>query len=313
MEVTRSRKLAPTRVIKLFNISYPIIQGGMVWVSGWRLASAVSNSGGLGLLGAGSMKSDLLREHIHKCKTATPKSFGVNIPLLRKDAEELINITIVEGVKIIFTSAGNPAKYIGLLKKNGIAVVHVVSNLKQALKAQSVGCDAIVAEGVEAGGHNGVDEIPITNLLTQLRNEIKIPIIVAGGIVNRFQIDKLLSLGAEGVQIGTLFASAVESSAHINYKEIIVKAKENDTALLLKSIGLIRAIKTPLTRKLIELEKRNATEEELRELLGVKRERLGIFEGDFENGILEAGVGVGEISEVKTVQEIFDSLIKYSF
>ncbi len=306
MDISESKH---ARVTTLFNISYPIIQGGMVWVSGWRLASAVSNNGGLGLLGAGSMKPELLKEHIRKYKLATDKPFGINIPLLRKGAEELINTTIDEDVKIVFTSAGNPAKYIGLLKQNNITVVHVVSNLKQALKAESVGCDAIVAEGVEAGGHNGADEITATDLLAQLVREIRIPIIIAGGIVNKSQIEKLLLFGAEGVQIGTLFASAVESSAHRNYKETIIKAKKNDTALLLKSIGLIRAIKTPLTKKLIELEKQNATEEELRELLGVKRERLGVFEGDFENGILEAGTGVGEINEIKTVQEIFDNLL----
>ena len=238
-----------TKITNLFKIKYPIIQGGMVWVSGWKLVSAVSNSGGLGLLGAGSMKPELLREHIQKCKGVTNNSFGVNIPLLRKDSDELVKISIDENVKIIFTSAGNPAKYINILKQNNITVVHVVSNIKQALKAESVGCDAIVAEGVEAGGHNGADEIPIKNLIPQISSKVKIPIIAAGGITNKSGIDKALSLGAEGVQIGTLFASAVESSAHNNYKEAIVNAAENDTTLFFKSIGLIRGIKNQLQKE----------------------------------------------------------------
>ncbi|MBU0474907.1 MAG: nitronate monooxygenase [Bacteroidetes bacterium] len=298
------------KTTKLFGIKYPIIQGGMVWVSGWKLASAVSNNGGLGLIGAGSMKPDLLREHIQKCKAATKNPFGVNIPLLRKDSEDLVKTTIDEGVKIVFTSAGNPAKYISLLKDNNIKVVHVVSNLKQALKAELVGCDAIVAEGVEAGGHNGADEIPLDSLITQLVNEIKIPIIAAGGIVDKFGIEKAFALGASGVQIGTLFAASVESSAHINYKEAIVKADDNDTALFFKSIGLTRGIVNPFIKKAIALEKRNASNEELLELLGSKREMLGIFNGNCDDGILEAGTGVGRITSIKSVEEIFLELTK---
>ncbi len=299
----------PTRVTELFEINYPIIQGGMVWVSGWKLASAVSNSGGLGLLGAGSMKPELLKEHIQKCKVATSKPFGVNIPLLRKDSDELIKTVIDENVKIVFTSAGNPAKYIDLLKQNSIIVVHVVSNLKQALKAESVGCDAIVAEGVEAGGHNGADEIPMVNLISQIVGEIKIPVIAAGGIVTKLDIKKALTLGAEGVQVGTLFASAVESSAHINYKEAVINAEETDTTLFFKSIGLIRGIKNEFTEKVISLENNNATKEELLELLGSKREKLGIFDGNCKEGILEAGSGVGNIYKIKTVEEIFSELV----
>lgn len=299
----------PTRVTELFEINYPIIQGGMVWVSGWKLASAVSNSGGLGLLGAGSMKPELLKEHIQKCRAATSKPFGVNIPLLRKDSDELIKTVIDENVKIVFTSAGNPAKYIDLLKQNSIIVVHVVSNLKQALKAESVGCDAIVAEGVEAGGHNGADEIPMVNLISQIVGEIKIPVIAAGGIVTKLDIKKALTLGAEGVQVGTLFASAVESSAHINYKEAVINAEETDTTLFFKSIGLIRGIKNEFTEKVISLENNNATKEELLELLGSKREKLGIFDGNCKEGILEAGSGVGNIYKIKTVEEIFSELV----
>jgi len=298
------------KTTQLFEIKYLIIQGGMVWVSGWKLASAVSNNGGLGLIGAGSMKSDLLCEHIKKSKNATKNPFGVNIPLLRKDSDDLVKTTIDEGVKIVFTSAGNPAKYISLLKDNNIKVVHVVSNLKQALKAESVGCDAIVAEGVEAGGHNGADEIPLANLITQLVNEIKIPIIAAGGIVDKFEIEKAISLGAAGVQIGTLFAASMESSAHINYKEAIVKAGDMDTVLFFKTIGLTRGIVNPFIEKAIALEKRNASKEELFELLNTKREKLGIFEGDCNEGILEAGTGVGKINKIKSVEEIFNDLIR---
>jgi len=297
------------RITDLFKIEYPIIQGGMVWVSGWKLASAVSNNGGLGLIGAGSMKPDLLCEHVRKCKNATKNPFGVNIPLLRKDSEDLMKITIDEGVKIVFTSAGNPAKYISLLKENNIKVVHVVSNLKQALKAELVGCDAIVAEGVEAGGHNGADEIPLTDLISQLAKEIKIPIIAAGGIVDKIGIEKAFSLGACGVQIGTLFAASEESSAHINYKEAVVKAGENDTALFFKSIGLIRAIVNPFVEKAILSEKENVPQEELIELLGSKREKMGIFDGNLEEGILEAGIGVGKITSIKSVAEIFRDLV----
>ena len=297
------------RLTGLLKIKHPIIQGGMVWVSGWKLASAVSNNGELGLIGAGSMKPELLKEHIQKCKKATINSFGVNIPLLRKDSDNLVKVVIKEEVKIVFSSAGNPAKYIDLFKNNNITVVHVVSNLKQALKAESVGCDAVVGEGVEAGGHNGLDEIPMMTLIPQLVNELKIPVIAAGGIADKSGIDIAFSLGADGVQIGTLFAATKESSAHINYKEAIVNAGINDTTLILKAIGLTRGIKNQFTEKVIELEKSNATKEELLKLLGEKRERLGIFEGNVDDGILEAGKGVGVINEIKSVEEIFRTLI----
>jgi enoyl-[acyl-carrier protein] reductase II len=302
-------KMKQIKVTDLFKIKYPIIQGGMVWVSGWRLASAVSNNGGLGLIGAGSMKSDLLREHIQKCRIATNKPFGVNVPLLRKDSDELIKVIIDENVKIVFTSAGNPAKYVNLLNDNNITVVHVVSNLKQGLKSEAVGCDAVVGEGVEAGGHNGADQISMQELILQLTENLKIPIIAAGGIADRSSIEKAFALGAEGVQIGTLFASSIESSAHINYKESIIKAKKNETTLIFKNIGLTRAIINPFTQRVFELENQNGTKEEMFELLGEKRERLGVFEGNCIEGILEAGTGVEVIDKIKSVENIFNELV----
>jgi len=281
----------------------------MVWVSGWKLASAVSNCGGLGLIGSGSMKPDLLREHIRKCKMATSNSFGVNIPLLRLDAEELIKVMIEEEVKIVFTSAGNPAKFINALKEYDITVVHVVSNLKQGLKAESIGCDAVVGEGVEAGGHNGLDELSTQELLKQLSNNLSIPIIAAGGIADKDDIRCALQNGAEGVQIGTLFAATNESSAHINYKKAIVNAGTDDTALILKKIGLTRAINNSFTERVTKLENKGVASKELKEILGEKREKLGIFEGDLAEGILEAGQGVEKINELLSVKEIFDRLI----
>ena len=297
------------RITDLFKIKYPIIQGGMVWVSGWKLASAVSNCGGLGLIGSGSMKPDLLRKHIRKCKMATSNSFGVNIPLLRLDAEELIKVMIEEEVKIVFTSAGNPAKFINALKEYDITVVHVVSNLKQGLKAESVGCDAVVGEGVEAGGHNGLDELPMQELLKQLSENLSIPIIAAGGIADKDDIKNALQNGAEGVQIGTLFAATNESSAHINYKKAIVNAGTDDTALILKKIGLTRAIKNSFTERVTKLENKGVASKELKEILGKKREKLGVFEGELAEGILEAGQGVEKINEILTVKEVFNRLI----
>ena len=297
------------RITDLLKIKFPIIQGGMVWVSGWKLASAVSNCGGLGLIGSGSMKPDLLREHIRKCKMATSNTFGVNIPLLRLDAEKLIKVVIEEKVEIVFTSAGNPAKFINVLKENKITVVHVVSNLKQGLKAQSVGCDAVVGEGVEAGGHNGLDELPMQELLKQLSKNLSIPIIAAGGIADKDDIHNILQNGAEGVQIGTLFAATKESSAHINYKKAIVSAGIGDTSLILKKIGLTRAIKNSFTEKVIKLENTGVASKELKEILGEKREKLGIFDGDLEEGILEAGQGVEKINELLSVKEVFDRLV----
>lgn len=296
------------RITELFKIEYPIIQAGMVWVSGWKLASAVSNNGGLGLIGSGSMKPDLLRGHIQKCKAATEKPFGVNIPLLRGDAAELIQAAIDEGVKIVFTSAGHPGKFIGQLKKNNIITVHVVPSVKYALKAESVGCDAIVGEGVEAGGHNGIDEITTFSLIPQLADAVKIPVIAAGGIADGRGILAALSLGAEGVQIGTRFAVTAESSAHENYKRKIVEANDNDTILVLKKIGMARMIKNEFTSLVHKAELSGADEEELKQMLGAKRERLGIFEGDENQGMLEAGQGAGLIKEILPAADVMKKL-----
>lgn len=298
------------RVTKLFNIKFPIIQAGMVWVSGWKLASAVSNNGGLGLIGAGSMKPDLLREHIQKCKAATDKPFGVNIPLLRGDVEDLVNVVIQENVKIVFSSAGHPGKFIDILKKNNITVCHVVPSIKFALKAESVGCDAIIGEGVEAGGHNGVDELTTFALIPQLVDSVKIPVIAAGGIADGRGILAAFVLGAEGVQIGTRFAVTVESSAHQNYKDKVVEAKDNDTVLILKKIGMARLLKNKFSEDAITAEYSGADAHMLKELLGQKRERLGIFEGDSEQGMMEAGQGSGLIKDIPTVNELMQRLIK---
>ncbi len=299
-----------TKITELLGIEYPIIQAGMVWVSGWKLASAVSNCGGLGLIGSGSMKPDLLREHIIKCKNATTKPFGVNIPLLRGDADELVNVTIEEGVKIVFTSAGHPKKYSQLLKENGIKLFHVVPNVKFALKAQEAGCDAVVGEGVEAGGHNGADQITTFALIPQLSNALEIPVIAAGGIADGRGILAALALGASGVQIGTRFAATVESSAHENYKRKILEAKDNDTVLAFAKIGLMRMLKNDFALKAVQAEKEGWSEDKLKELLASKRERLGIFEGDEIEGAMEAGQGAGLINDIPTVQVLFNRLIE---
>jgi len=298
------------RVTDLFKIRYPIIQAGMVWAAGWKLASAVSNCGGLGLIGSGSMKTDLLKEHIQKCRKATSKPFGVNIPLLRGDAGDIVQTVIKENIKIVFTSAGHPGKFIDILKKNGIIVVHVVSSVKHALKAESAGCNAIVGEGVEAGGHNGIDEITTFCLIPQLADAVKIPVIAAGGIADGRGILAAFSLGAEGVQIGTRFAATEESSAHPNYKRKVVEAKDNDTILVLKKIGMARMIKNEFTNLVETEEKNGADENRLKELLGQKRERAGIFEGDEKEGMMEAGQGAGLIREVLPVKDLFARLLE---
>ncbi|MGE5429757.1 MAG: NAD(P)H-dependent flavin oxidoreductase [Syntrophomonadaceae bacterium] len=298
------------RITELFNIEHPIIQAGMVWVSGWRLASAVSSCGGLGLIGAGSMKPELLKEHIQKCRAATSKPFGVNIPLLREDASELVRTVIEEEVKIVFSSAGHPGKFIDELKKNGISVTHVVPSLKFALKAESVGCDAVVGEGVEAGGHNGLDELTTLSLIPQLCDALHIPVMAAGGIADGRTMLAAFSLGAEGVQIGTRFAVTEESSAHIEYKKRICEARDNDTVLILKKIGLVRTLKNRYTDQVQSAEAMGAGAEELRELLGKKRERLGIFEGDSDQGMMEAGQGVGLINNIPAVKNLFEQLLQ---
>jgi len=298
-----------TRINRLFNIKYPIIQAGMVWVSGWKLASAVSNCGGLGLIGSGSMKPELLRDHIKDCFRGTDKPFGVNIPLLRGDAAELIDVAIQEGVNIVFTSAGSPTKFIDILKKKEIKVVHVVSSVKFGLKAEAAGCDAVVGEGVEAGGHNGAEQITTLCLVPQLADALKIPVIAAGGIADGRGILATLSLGAEGVQIGTLFAATVESSAHPNYKRKIIESGDGDTLLAYKKIALVRMLRNDFALRSVKAEEEGWSEEQLRELLGKKRERLGIFEGNETEGEMEAGQGSGLIKEILPVKDLFDKLI----
>ncbi len=297
------------RITDLFDIQYPVIQGGMVWASGWKLASAVSNSGGLGLIGSGSMKPELLIEHINKCWQATNKPFGVNIPLLRKDSDELIKAALNAGVKIFFTSAGHPGKYIDILKSNNAIVVHVVSNLKQAKKAEDVGCDSVVCEGVEAGGHNGSDELTTFCLIPHVAMNINIPVIAAGGIATGSGILAALALGAEGIQIGTLFATSKESSASENYKQKIIEANETDSTLLFRKIGLVRTLKNEFTNSVKDAEDNGANNDLLRELLATKREFKGIFEGNFKEGLMETGQALGVINNIYSTQEIFNKLI----
>jgi enoyl-[acyl-carrier protein] reductase II len=300
------------RVAQLFGIRYPIIQAGMVWVSGWKLCAAVSRAGGLGLIGAGSMKPELLREHLQKTRAAlgTEYPFGVNIPLMRGDAAELIQTCLDEKVTILFTSAGNPAVHTARLREAGVIVVHVVPSAKLARKAEERGVHAVVCEGTEAGGHNGVDEIPTFVLVPQVRDAVEIPVIAAGGIVDGRGIAAAMALGAEGVQIGTRFAATVESSAADRYKQAIVDAGEADTVLALKSIGPTRMIKTPFALKSAELQARGASEAEVRELLGEKRERRGIFEGDWEDGQFEAGMGAGMIKDILPVAIVMEHLLQ---
>jgi enoyl-[acyl-carrier protein] reductase II len=294
---------------RLFNIKYPIIQAGMIWCSGWELASAVSNAGGLGLIGSGSMYPEILREHIQKCKKATNKPFGVNVPLLYPNIEEHIKIIIEENVKIVFTSAGNPKTWTNHLKQHGITVVHVVSNVKFAIKCQEAGVDAVVAEGFEAGGHNGREETTTLVLIPQVKKAITIPLIAAGGISTGKAIAAVFALGAQGAQVGSRFVTTVESSAHINFKNAIVNAKEGDTQLSLKQLTPVRLLKNPFFEKVNELEKVGAGAEELSNLLGRGRAKKGMFEGNMEDGELEIGQVSGGIDKIQTVQEVMDELI----
>ena len=297
------------RLTELFKIKYPIIQGGMVWCSGWRLVSAVSNNGGLGLIGSGSMYPDVLRHHIKKCKTSTNNPFGVNLPLLYPNIEDHINIILEEKVKIVFTSAGSPKKYTPILKDNGIKVVHVVANQKFALKCLDAGVDAIVAEGFEAGGHNGIEEITTMCLIPQIKSIIDIPLIAAGGIGSGQSILAAMSLGADGVQIGSLFAASKESSAHEKFKNLIVESTDGDTTLTLKEITPVRMMKNNFYKKIKNAYQNNASKEELVKLLSIGRAKKGIFEGDLVEGELEIGQISASISEVKSVNEIFSELI----
>ncbi|MDR0332917.1 MAG: nitronate monooxygenase [Dysgonamonadaceae bacterium] len=297
------------RITSLFNIKYPIISGGMVWVSGWRLASAVSNAGGLGLIGAGSMHPETLREHIRKCKAATDKPFGVNVPLMYPQIEEIMEIIIAEGVKIVFTSAGNPKLWTKKLQENGIKVAHVVSSAKFALKCEEAGVDAIVAEGFEAGGHNGREETSTMVLIPHVRECTSIPLIAAGGIATGNAMLAAFALGAEGTQMGTRFALTQESSASQAFKDLCIGLKEGDTMLSLKKISPTRLIKNEFYNQVQTAEDKGASMEEIRELLGRGRSKKGIFEGDLVNGELEIGQAVSLINDLPSVANVVKHII----
>ena len=298
------------RITSLFGIKYPIIQAGMIWCSGWELASAVSNAGGLGLIGSGSMYPDVLREHIRKCKAATDKPFGVNLPLIYPQVDDHISVILEEGVKIVFTSAGNPAKYTKFFKHHGLTVVHVVANTKFARKCEEAGVDAIVAEGFEAGGHNGIEETTTMALIPMVREVTSLPLIAAGGIATGQQMLAAFALGAEGVQVGSRFVASLESSAHPAFKQKVLEAKDGDTGLVLKKIIPVRLIKTPFYERVKEAENRGASREELMELLGHGRAKLGMFEGDIDEGELEIGQVAGLIREVVPAAAILRDIIE---
>ncbi|WP_298504724.1 nitronate monooxygenase [uncultured Maribacter sp.] len=297
------------RITDLFGIQYPIIQGGMIWASGWRLASAVSNAGGLGVIGAGSMYPDVLKKHIIKCKEATDKPFGVNVPMLYPNLEEIFKIIIDLKVKIVFTSAGNPKVWTPLLREKGIKVIHVVSSLKFALKAQEAGVDAIVAEGFEAGGHNGRDESTTITLIPLVKKYIRIPIIAAGGIATGEAMLASMVLGADGVQVGSRFVASHEASSHINFKEMVVDAKEGDTELTLKELAPVRLLKNKFYKDVQEVYRSGATVEKLKAVLGRARAKKGMFEGDLEEGELEIGQVSALITDIKSVKEIIDTMV----
>jgi enoyl-[acyl-carrier protein] reductase II len=297
------------RINSLFNIQYPIIQGGMIWCSGWELASAVSNSGGLGLIGGGSMKPDIFKEQIQKCKANTDKPFGVNIPLLYPHAENLISIAVDEGIKIVFTSAGNPKKYTSFLKEKNIIVTHVIANAKFAVKCEEAGVDAIVAEGFEAGGHNGIEETTTMALIPMIRKVVKVPVIAAGGIASGKAMHAAMALGAEGVQIGSLFVASEESSAHPDFKTRVLEAGDGDTKVSLKKLVPVRLLKNEFSRKVNTAEDQGASKEELAELLGRGRAKRGMFEGDTEEGELEIGQVAAQIIEIKAAKEIVKDIV----
>ncbi|AJW62722.1 Nitronate monooxygenase [Elizabethkingia miricola] len=298
------------RIKELFDIKYPIIQGGMIWHSGWRLASAVSNCGGLGLLGAGSMYPDILKENIIKCKAATDKPFGVNIPMLYPKMDEIINVILEEKIKIVFTSAGNPKTYTEVLKKEGIKVAHVVSSVKFALKCQEAGVDAVVAEGFEAGGHNGREETTTLSLIPNVRRQVDLPLIAAGGIALGSQVKAAMLLGAEGVQIGSRFAATKEASSHDNFKQKIVETQEGGTHLTLKELAPVRLIKNKFYNDIEKLYESGRDQEALRSVLGRARAKKGMFEGDMEEGELEIGQSSALIDSILSVEEVFEKLLK---
>jgi enoyl-[acyl-carrier protein] reductase II len=297
------------KITKLFNIKYPIIQGGMIWNSGYKLASAVSNSGGLGLIGAGSMYPDVLRVHIQKCKKATDNPFGVNVPMLYPNVQEIMDIIVEEGVKIVFTSAGNPKTWTPFLKEKGIIVVHVVSSSKFALKAQEAGVDAVVAEGFEAGGHNGREETTTLTLIPMVKENISIPLIAAGGIASGRGMLAAMVLGADGVQMGSRFVASTESSAHDNFKKTVIETGEGDTQLTLKELAPVRLIKNKFFADVQELYSKFPTKEDLENLLGKRRAKRGMFEGDLIEGELEIGQIVGIIHDIKPVESIIQDII----
>lgn len=297
------------KITQLFNIKYPIIQGGMIWNSGYKLASAVSNAGGLGLIGAGSMYPEVLRQHIQKCKKATDKPFGVNIPMLYPNIEEIMNIVVEEGVEIVFTSAGNPKTWTSFLKEKGITVVHVVSSSVFALKAQEAGVDAVVAEGFEAGGHNGREETTTLTLIPMVKEKINIPLIAAGGIATGRGMLAAMVLGADGVQVGSRFAASLESSAHNNFKETIVSTKEGGTHLTLKELAPVRLVKNKFFNDVQSLYEKCPSKEDLIQLLGRARAKKGMFEGDLEEGELEIGQVAGLIHEILPVEQIIQQMV----
>ena len=298
------------KINELFGIKYPVIQGGMIWCSGWELASAVSNAGGLGLIGSGSMYSEVLRKHIVNCKKATNNPFGVNIPLLYPDIESHIDVIIQEGVRIVFTSAGDPKKYTAMLQNHGIKVVHVVANKKFAIKCLEAGVDALVVEGFEAGGHNGAEEITTMCLVPMIANIVEIPLIAAGGIASGRAMLAAMALGADGVQIGSRFVASEECSAHINFKNKVVLADEGETDLTLKELTAVRLIKNGFYSQIKEAYAQNATHQELKDLLGRGRAKKGMFEGDIINGELEIGQVSAMIKEILPADKIMSEIIE---
>lgn len=298
-----------TRITDLLGIRWPVIQGGMVWVSGWKLASAVSAAGGLGLIGAGSMKPELLREHLGKARSGCSAPVGVNVPLLREDAADLIVASLEEGARILVTSAGHPGRHIDAMLRAGCTVLHVVSSVKQARKAEAAGCHAVVAEGVEAGGHNGADETTTFALVPQVADAVSIPVVAAGGIADGRGMLAALSLGAEGVQIGTRFAATAESSAHETFKRLILEADDASTVLAFRALALTRLIRTPFAARAVEAESGGAGRDDLAALLGAKRERRGMFEGDLGEGAFEAGQVAGLIRDIPGAAAVMQSLI----
>ena len=298
------------RITNLFGINYPIIQAGMIWASVWRLASAVSNAGGLGLIASGSMYPNVLSEHIRKCKSATVRPFGVNVPLLYPDIDKHIQIVIDEGVKIVFTSAGNPKTWTGVLKEKGIIVVHVVSSSKFAMKAEEAGCDAVVAEGFEAGGHNGREETTTMVLVTAVVNAVKIPVIAAGGIATGRQMLAAMVMGAEGVQMGSRFVASEEASSHIEFKKAVINSQEGDTMLTMKQLTPVRMMKNKFYQQVQESEWKGATVEELKALLGRARAKKGMFEGNLDEGELEIGQVSANLNEILPAAKIKDNVWK---